>query len=168
MSRVLALDPGNTFTGWCVIERDTLKPLSFGKTENRSLAQEVKSRLQFDEFVIERVASYGMAVGKDIFQTCEWIGRFVQIASDRKIPVSYVYRKDEKLHVCGDSRAKDSNIRMALVERFAQHDFKNGKGTKADPDWFYGFSGSDMYAAYCVGITYIEKGPSEKEDAYED
>lgn len=164
MSRVLAIDPGNKLTGWCVIDRGTLKPLLFGKTENKKLAEEVKSELQFDEFVIERVASYGMVVGKEVFQTCEWIGRFVQIASDRNIPISYIYRKDEKLHICGDSRAKDSNIRRALIERFAQHDFKNGKGTKSSPDWFYGFSGSDMYAAYTCGITFIEKGPSEVEE----
>ena len=168
MSVVLAIDPGNIDSAFCVIDSESRRPLRFDKVANKELARLVKEELQpFDEFVIERVQSYGMAVGKSVFQTCEWTGRFVQIVSDvaLDIPVSYIYRKDEKLHICGDSRAKDTNIRMALIDRFAKT--ANGKGTKKEPDWFYGFK-ADIWAAYACGITYIEKGPSEKEDAYED
>lgn len=126
MSKVLALDPGNVFSGWSIIDRDSLKPLQFNKTENRELARMIISdELEFDEFVTERVRSYGMAVGREVFMTCEWTGRFVQLALGRGVPVSYIHRKDEKMHICGDSRAKDANLRRALIERFAQHDLKN-------------------------------------------
>lgn len=168
MSRVLSLDAGNVSSGWCIIDKGTLKPLQFDKTENRELARMMMDgTLEFDDFVAERIQSYGMVVGFTTFRTCEWVGRFVQIALEKGVPVSYVHRKDEKLHICMDSRAKDANIRRALIDRFAQHDFKNGKGNRANPDWFYGFK-ADIWAAYACGITYIEKGPSEKEDAYED
>ena len=163
MSRVLALDPGNVQTGWVIIDKDTLRPLAFDKTENRELARMMKEELAYDEFVSERVRSYGMVVGREVFLTCEWTGRFAQIALDRGAPAAYVYRKDEKLHICMDSRAKDANLRRALIERFAEKDLKNGKGTKKDPDWFYGFHGNDIWAAYCVAITFAEKGPSEVE-----
>lgn len=148
---VLAIDPGNKKSAWCLVDRETLRPIQFAKEENNSVLENVMYGM-YDEIVIERVQSYGMAVGRDVFETCEWIGRFTQAA--RK-PVSYVYRKDEKVHICQDSRAKDGNIRRALIDRFAQHDLKNGKGTKKNPDWFYGFS-SDIWSAYAVAITYIE------------
>ena len=149
--KVLAIDPGNQQSAWCMIDVETLKPLSFGKEENQVVLDAVQQR-SYDSIVIERVASYGMAVGRDVFETCEWVGRFTQAAS---VPPDYIYRQEEKLHICGDSRAKDTNIRRALIDRFAQHDIKNGKGTKKNPDWFYGFS-ADVWAAYAVGITYIE------------
>lgn len=163
MSKVLAIDPGNIDSAYCVINTEDLKPIAFDKVGNAVLTTLVKDELQFDEFVIERVQSYGMAVGKSVFQTCEWTGRFVQIASDKGVPISYIYRKDEKLHICGDSRAKDTNIRRALIDRFAKHDLENGKGGKKNPDFFFGFR-ADIWAAYSCGITYIEKGPSEVEE----
>ena len=149
--KVLAIDPGNRQSAWCMIDGETLKPLSFGKEENQVVLTAVQ-HLSYDSIVIERVASYGMAVGRDVFETCEWVGRFTQAA---RVPPDYVYRQEEKLHLCGDSRAKDTNIRRALIDRFAQHDLKNGKGTKKNPDWFYGFS-ADVWQAYAVAVTYVE------------
>ena len=149
--KVLAIDPGNRKSAWCMIDGETLKPLSFGKEENQVVLDAVQ-HLSYDSIVIERVASYGMAVGRDVFETCVWVGRFTQAAS---VPPDYIYRQEEKLHLCGDSRAKDTNIRRALIDRFAQHDLKNGKGTKKNPDWFYGFS-ADVWQAYAVAVTYVE------------
>lgn len=150
--RVLALDPGDTQTGYCFIDVDTLRPLRFGKEDNQSVLLLVQLEA-YDLLVSERVASYGMAVGRNVFETCEWVGRYTQASH---APVVYIYRQEEKLHICHDSRAKGSNIRRALIDRFAQHDLKNGRGTKKKPDWFYGFK-KDVWAAYAAGITYIEK-----------
>lgn len=156
--KILAIDPGNVLSGWCLIDDETLKPLSFNKSENHlllDLLNRDEPLWPIDTIVIERVASYGMAVGKEVFQTCEWIGRFAQKAEDLGIPVDYLYRRQEKLHICGDSKAKDSNIRQALIDRFAEHDLKNGKGTKDNPDWFYGFR-ADIWTAYAVALVYVE------------
>jgi hypothetical protein len=106
-----------------------------------------------DVFAIEMVASYGMAVGKHVFDTCVWIGRFVQAIHPREH--KYVYRKEEKLCLCGSMKAKDSNIRQALIDRYAKHDFKNGKGVKKNPDTFYGVS-KDAWQAIAVGVTCYE------------
>ena len=102
------------------------------------------------------IASYGMAVGKTVFDTCRWVGRFEALfMSQHYIEPTLIYRLEEKQHICKDSRAKDSNIRRALIDRFAEHDLKRGTGTKKNPDWFYGFK-KDIWAAYAVGLTYIE------------
>ena len=66
-----------------------------------------------------------------------------------------IYRMDEKINLCHDSRAKDSNIRQALIDRFAPNAANGGKGTKLNPSIFYGFS-ADQWAAMAVGVTYAD------------
>ena len=152
---IFAIDPGNVESAYCIIDNE-LKPIVFDKVENDALLSRIREGIAPSVLVIERVASYGMAVGKEVFQTCEWIGRFTEAALSHGWRVEYIYRQEEKLHICKDSRAKDANIRRALIDRFARHDLKNGRGTKSAPDWFYGFR-ADIWAAYAVAITYAEK-----------
>ena len=149
---IIAIDPGNEFSAFCVFEEGNLKPKEFGKVSNKVLLNQLDDFSENDECAIEMIASYGMAVGKEVFQTCVWIGR---VAERFKEPKTTIYRKDENMHICQNMKAKDTNIRRALIDRFAQHDLANGKGTKKNPDFFYGFK-SDCWAAFAVGITYIE------------
>ena len=152
---ILALDPGNTQTGYAVIEMPEFRLVEFGKIDNEEMLDRiVGSALPLvDVVAVEMVASYGMAVGREVFETCVWIGRFHQAADHPN--THYVYRKEEKEILCGSLRAKDANIRQALIDRYARHDLKNGKGTKANPDVFYGVS-KDVWAAIAVGVTYYE------------
>jgi Holliday junction resolvasome RuvABC endonuclease subunit len=155
--KILAIDPGNIESGYAIIEMPDFKLIEFGKVKNEELLADIEDRFVYDTTIdavaVEMVASYGMAVGKSVFDTCVWIGRFVQaLANDG---VDYVYRKDEKMCLCGSMKAKDSNIRQALIDRYAKHDFKNGKGVKKNPDTFYGVS-KDVWQAIAVGVTYYE------------
>lgn len=153
---IFAIDPGNTQSGFAIIRMPDFVLCEFGKVENERLLEflECYSRANaVDVFAIEMVASYGMAVGKDVFETCVWIGRFVQAIHPREH--IFVYRKDEKLCLCGSLKAKDSNIRQALIDRYAKFDFKNGKGVKKNPDTFYGVS-KDVWQAISVGVTCYE------------
>ena len=156
---VFAIDPGNEQSAWCLMN-DKYELLGFGKQENREVMNVLLSKLSdgsissSDCIAIERVASYGMPVGREVFETCEWIGRFSQEA-EKKANVNYIYRRDEKLYLCFDSKAKDANIRAALIERFAKHDLKNGRGTKANPDYFYGVK-ADIWAAIAVATVFLD------------
>ena len=152
--KLLALDVGTTASGYCVIDTDTYKPLAFDKVTNDDLMWEVRS-LNYDVLVYEAFACYGMAVSQSVFESVEWNGRYKQVAIEREKPVYSVFRMDEKMTLCHRANCKDSNIRQALIDRFARYDFKNGKGTKNNPDWFYGFS-KDMWSAYAVGVTFLD------------
>lgn len=155
---ILAFDPGNEYTAYCLIDDDR-RPVEFGKVSNKDALVYVYHHAgdtRIEAVVIEMVASYGMAVGKSVFETCVMIGRLTEAAEMSYFPVDYIYRIEEKTTICHDSKAKDSNIRQALIDRFAQHDLKNGKGTKKNPDWFYGFA-KDEWAAYAVGTTWLDK-----------
>ena len=171
--QVLAIDPGNTKSAYVLM--DGYKPTQFGILENEVLRQRMsimfvnESLMKYgvqetviDELhvhtAIEMVASYGMPVGREVFDTCVWIGRFWESAPGHD--VTLIYRMEEKMTLCHDSKAKDSNIRQALIDRFAEFDKKNGKGTKDHPDWFYGFS-KDVWSAYAVGVTFLDKKQEE-------
>lgn len=152
--RILAIDPGNIESGYAIIEMPDFKLLEFGKVDNHTLLK-MKFKYGIDEIVIERVASMGMAVGQSVFETCEWVGRFTQLLESNGVIAHYIYRRDEKMAICGSMKAKDSNIRTALIDRYARFDFKNGKGTKNNQDTFYGVS-KDVWQAIAVGVTYWE------------
>ena len=154
---VLAIDPGCEQSAYCVMITDNFRPLRFGKFENAQVLKEIALLSAFGAVAIEMVASYGMPVGREVFETCVWIGRFTQavVGASGKAP-DLIYRSEEKLNICNSPRATDATIRRALIDRFARHDLKNGKGTKKNPDWFYGFS-ADVWAAYAVGVTWIDK-----------
>lgn len=157
MSKILSIDPGNIESAYCLIDTETYKPIKFAKAENELVLYEIEKE-EYDLLVIEMIASYGMAVGKSVFDTCVWIGRFIQ-ASPKDF--EYIYRKEEKMNLCGSMKAKDSNIRQSLIDRFAEFDLKQGKGTKDNKDFFYGFK-SDIWASYAVGVTYLDKIKEQK------
>lgn len=154
---LLAIDPGSSDSAYCLMEG--YYPVHFGKIPNGALLQMIvqKEFADIDAAAIEMVASYGMAVGAEVFDTCVWIGRFEQaiVTASGVIPEK-VFRIEEKMALCHDSKARDSNIRQALIDRFATKDRKNGKGTKKDPDFFYGFS-SDVWSSFAVGVTFLDK-----------
>jgi hypothetical protein len=157
---ILAIDPGSTESGYALIEPVTCKPVEAGKIPNEQLLDHLRQWLVYgpEDYVtsvaIEMIASYGMSVGQDIFETCVWIGRFAQTCESfggYGLPCDLVYRKNVKLHLCHTTKAKDANITQALIDRFASGEPNRGKGTKADPGWFYGFK-ADIWQAYALAV----------------
>lgn len=151
-NNILAIDPGNVESAYCIINDETYKPLLFKKIDNNDLIRELPKLLEeYNVYVvvIEKIASYGMAVGASVFDTCIWTGRFYQQCITSVGDIAYIYRKDEKMNLCNSMKAKDSNIRQALIDRFGE------VGTKKNPGWFYGFK-KDVWAAYAVGVTYLD------------
>lgn len=101
----------------------------FDKIKNEELVELIENNRYcsfntFGEIIIEKIASYGMAVGQTIFDTCIWIGKFAQASGLKE---EYILRKDEKMNLCHSMKAKDSNIRQALIDRFGE------VGTKKNP-----------------------------------
>ena len=156
--KLLAIDPGNIESGFVVMNWADYSVIDKGKIHNEDLVGMIfDGDFDQDLCVIEMVASYGMAVGQTVFDTCVWIGRFRQAAIYSGGGNAILYRKDVKMNLCGQTRAKDSNITQALVDRFSypQHAAKGGKGTKKDPGFFFGFK-SDIWQAYALGVTWID------------
>lgn len=162
MGTILAIDPGNTKSGYVIVEHDgeeIRRVLDAGKIENLKLIAELAWKIHKNcaDVAIEMIAGMGMTVGQEVFDTCVWIGRFWEIALDTDgHEPTRIYRREEKLDLCGSLSAKDANIRQALVDRYAPGQPNFGKGTKKDPGFFSGFS-ADMWAAMAVAVTYLDK-----------
>lgn len=146
--KLLAIDPGTTESGWVAL--DGQRVISSGVSPNAEVLAMLRTQ-SADLLAIEMVASYGMAVGREVFETCVWIGRFVQ-AWREPDKVRLVYRRDVKLHLCGSMKAKDPNIRQALL------DMLGPQGTKREPGPTYGVR-SHAWAALAVGITVLGTAP---------
>lgn len=157
IASILAIDPGNTESAYTLIGSTDHKPLEHAKLPNHEVLNRLYALLDMNQVglvAIEMVASYGMPVGAEVFETCVWVGRFQQATYDTTVggvPVRLVKRQPVKLHHCHSSKAKDSNITQALVDRFAAGQPNRGKGTKADPGWFHGFA-ADIWQAYALAV----------------
>ena len=157
MTTVLAIDPGDTESAYVVINATTCEPLEFGKIANKDLRDRIwtshpTQKIAGDLTAIEMIASYGMPVGAEVFETCVWIGRFhtaVEISTGDE--PTLVKRLPVKIHHCHSSKAKDSNVTQALVDRFTPGQPNFGNGTKATPGWFYGFA-KDVWQAYALAV----------------
>lgn len=160
-NKIFAIDPGNEESGYVIVEHDRneiTRVLQCGKVPNGMIFDLLtfwSGKTEFD-LAIEMIASYGMPVGKEVFDTCLYIGRFWEHAVHLEIgEPQLIYRKDEKLAICGDSRAKDQNVRRALIDRYAPGQKNDGKGTKKSPGFFYGFR-ADIWQAFAVAVTYFD------------
>mgnify|MGYP001614284877 CR=1 FL=1 len=147
--RILAIDPGPSESGYVLMNGDKIQ--QFGKALNIEVLAMFRLGLGINHCVCERIRSYGMPAGAELFETCEWSGRYWQAAVEQSVIWSWLTRRDVKLHLCGNVRAKDGNIRQAIIDRFG------GKsaaiGTKKTPGPLLGVSG-DVWAALGVAITW--------------
>lgn len=159
--KILAIDPGNEYSGYVVIGAEDMRPLEIGKVENKLVIERVL-KADFDELIIEMVASYGMPVGRSVFETCVHIGRLMQAASSVSIKTARLYRQDVKLNICHSNRATDATITQALIDRFAPYTPNRGKGYKKEPGWFYGFK-ADVWQAYALAVTYLDLEKEERD-----
>lgn len=145
IGRVLAIDPGPVQSGWVIWDGETV--VGCGVLGNADMLKLIRGdgRGIVSSMAIEMIASYGMAVGREVFDTCVWVGRFMQawFAPDA---VMLVYRKDVKSYLCGSMKAKDANIRQALIDKIG------GKGTKAAPGPTYAVK-SHAWPALAVAVT---------------
>ena len=158
--RILAIDPGPVESAYVVIDAETCRPDDFGKVPNAAMRQLIVcGDIVADRSAVEMVASYGMAVGAEVFDTCVWIGRYLEVLELTE--PQRVKRLPVKLHHCHDSKAKDSNITQALVDRFAPGQPNHGKGTKAAPGWFHGFF-KDIWQAYALAVYAADKLNAEE------
>ena len=129
-SPVVGIDPGTTVSGivlWNPITRRVIRAVA--EMENA----EVRERLLADwlppyRVVCEWIQAMGMPVGREVFETCRFIGRLEEICLARGQPITFIQRPTVKSRLCGSARAKDGNVRQALLDHIGPCGTKKAQG----------------------------------------
>ena len=154
---ILAIDPGTDRSAWMVYDVFKRRPVEFGIVTNPEMMQVLAAHAdECQALVIEQIASYGMPVGVETFQTVWWYGRFHEYWITRcpqGAEPHYVTRMACKMHLCGSARAKDANVRQALLDRWGGKE--KAIGRKASPGPLYGIK-ADLWSALAVAVTSME------------
>ena len=150
---VIAVDPGNERSAVVVWDGEAV--LDKLHTANDFVLTYLRRRSAETVWpcVIEMIGHYGtgMPAGKTVFDTCVWIGRFMQAyGADR---VETILRPTIKTHICGSARAKDANVRQALIDRFGGNE--KAVGRKSQPGPLYGIK-ADEWQALALACTWRE------------
>lgn len=148
-SVILAIDPGPTESAWVLWDG---KLHGFSRSRNQDALSVIRESRNEERCVIEQLKCYGMPVGSEVLETAYWSGIFAHAFDHSR--VDRIPRLDVKLHLCHDSRAKDSNIRQALIDRFG------APGTKKKPGMLYGVS-KDVWAALALAVTWWDKSRAQ-------
>lgn len=150
---IVGIDTGTNQTAMCLCRYSDLKPIEHIKVDNKDAEFVLKTWLcqsKLTIVAIEMLENHGMPIGQTTIQTIVEIGRIQYICEAHFIPWMLVKRSEEKMTICQSVKAKDSNIRQALMDMYGT------KGTKKNKGWFYGFK-ADEWQAYAVAHTARER-----------
>jgi hypothetical protein len=157
MLNILAIDPGYEQSAWVLYDGYAIGAHAIESNETL-LDRFGRFVGVVDAVVLEQIESFGMAVGREVFETVFWTGRFFEAARQVCVP-DRLPRKAVKLHLCQSARATDSNIRVALVDRFGGT--VQAIGSKKAPGRLYGIK-SHEWAALAVAVTYSDQQQQRK------
>lgn len=154
---VVAIDPGPSqstivrcmFTGVRNILESPIAIHQIAALENLKMIDQLRSE-DSDVTVCEMIACYGLAVGKEVFETCKWIGRYEQRVADQGKELQLITRLQVKMAICHSAQAKDTNIRQALIDRYG------APGTRKQPGTLYGVS-NHAWAALAVAVAWHDR-----------
>jgi hypothetical protein len=147
LGTVMAIDPGPAESAWVLCDGSRL--VSFGKYPNANLLNLVRSK-PARHLVVEMIASYGMPVGAEVFETCLVIGRIVEAWGS---PYTLLKRAEVKMHLCNSMRATDATIRQALIDKYGGKE--RAIGNKRSPGPLYGVK-ADAWSALALAVTWSE------------
>lgn len=174
--KIMAIDPGTTESAYVILD-DQYQILSADKVGNDVILSIIADAPGLDAVIIEDIeprysstdrSAAGAVMGQSTIETIKAFGRFSWQAALRGLMVGSIFRRDERSCLIPTKRNglpplpetapkhADGQIRASLIRRFARHDQERGRGTKANPDTFYGFCG-DMWQAMAVGVTWLDQ-----------
>ena len=178
MTLIMAIDPGPGKSAYVIVQPTPtavggLQIVEFCIGDNANIRADIwgfaSLPLEDRRLVLEQVASMGMSVGAETFETCVWTGRFMETFEAGKHQDAHrIPRVPIKVHLCGSARAKDANVRQALIDRFGgSKSMQKSKSAKydrkgalvmpeVDPGPLAGIS-SHCWSALALACVYVDR-----------
>jgi len=151
---VLAIDPGTTESAWVLYSARSREVCRHAKQSNEDVADMLRQSPLSEIVVLEMVASYGKPVGQEVFDTCVWLGVFMECARGRVR--EKMFRRDVKRILCGtDLKVNDAVIRQRLIDMFGPGK-EQAIGTKRAPGPLYGIK-ADEWQALALAVAFQER-----------
>ena len=140
--RIIGIDPGPAETAYCVI--DELKMICAEKLPNDEFLSWLRRLGGVEAAAVEGIQSYGMPVGREVFDTCYMVGRIMEICDHQYIPAAIYNRPEYSKALCGCGKITDAVLRAALMTRF-------GGDKKGEP--LHQLKGStDKRSAFAIAV----------------
>lgn len=145
MTTILAIDPGPRLSAYVELAGTTIR--AHAKIGNLVLLEQLRARAPNGPLVVEMIAPYGKPVGREVFETCVWIGRFLEAWPGVS---RLLERREVKNALCGGRQnSSDADVRSALIVRWG------GKGGKRQrPPEALAAITRDEWAALAVAVAW--------------
>ena len=168
---ILGIDPGPEVSGAVIFDPNRGIVIWAGVPTTEDLLQMARTRfpdrlecpMGILDLAVERIVSYGTAVGNETFRTCETVGRLMEMwhgvndsaAISRPDVLRWlgvqVKRLTPKMKAAGEKKgpSADALCRQVLLDKLGP------VGTKKNPGPLYGV-GSHSWAALAVAVAFAE------------
>jgi hypothetical protein len=148
---VLAIDPGYRQSAFVLF--DGTRIVSHGIEQNEQLLADLASSAHTGILVLEEMQLFSsFGVGKEIFDSVFWSGRFAQVWAPR--PFGRLLRSKIRGHL-GAGKGGDAAVRQALIARFGPYK-EDAIGKKTAPGPLFGIK-ADEWSALAIAVTWWDQ-----------
>ena len=153
MKVIIGIDPGTTETAYCIIGQD-YGVWEADKVDNKKFIDMLSLVPYKAHFAVESIQSYGMAVGREVFETAFMIGRIQQKIEDSGFKYTLYPRPEYAKAICGVQKVNDAVLRQSLLLRFG--------GDKKGEPLFMLKGNSDKRSAFAIAAYHLDKVKQSK------
>lgn len=182
---IVGIDPGTEYSALLAFDPTSRAVLIFEYSRNEDLRSKLRlwANRHLDVLAIETMSFQARSTGRETFETCYWIGKFLEAWEAKCGRSVEIERNTLRKQIAGDACANDSVLRAALIDRFGPGKERaiggkkcpkcKGKGWfgagrptcpvctgstwKTPPGPLYGVS-KHVWSALAVAVAYAENG----------
>lgn len=151
---ILGIDPGSEKSAYVLWDTVSETIKDHGIEDNGAVRMDIRENVHCSDIIgIEHLRGYGQKAGNEIYDTCEWVGRFDEASQNNGVVPQLLGRKTIVTHLCDSPRAGDKDVRDAIIYRFGGKE--KAIGVKKNPGPLFGIH-ADEWSALAVCLFMVD------------